>query len=131
MSSELILKFDFEASHSLAEYEVPHPHLWKLEISVGGQVIHGKIVDMMAVRKQVELLIEGLRNTYLNENTFVDESVRMAPTCETLGQFFGLKLRDVFSTVFIKENPSIHLVSLMVTICTDQGTEIGGVRLFL
>jgi 6-pyruvoyl-tetrahydropterin synthase len=129
MQSELILKFEFEASHSLENYEEPHFHLWKLEIAVGGQVVSGKIVDMMEVRNQVERIIDELKATYLNENPSVGDAVRKAPTCETLGQFFSVRLRDVLDNEFSEENPSIHLISVMVTICTMDATEIGGVRL--
>ena len=131
MRSELLLKFEFEASHSLADYETPHSHLWKLEIAVGGQVINGKIVDMMEVRNQVEQLIEELKATYLNENPSVGDVVRKAPTCETLGQFFSIRLRDILDTEFSRGNPSIHLISVLVIICTVEGFEIGGVRLYL
>jgi len=131
MRSELILKFEFEASHSLAGYETPHSHLWKLEIAVGGQVISGKIVDMMEMRIHVEQLILGLKATYLNENPSVGEAVQKAPTCETLGQFLGIEIQNILASKFRSDNPSIHLVSTYVTLCTVEGLEIGGVKLFV
>ncbi len=131
MQSELVLKFQFEASHSLAGYEAPHSHIWKLEIAVGGKVISGKIVDMIEVRVQVEKLIEELKSTYLNENPVVGDLVRRAPTCETLGQFFSDRFCGILDAQFRPANPSIHLISVMVTICSVDATEIGGVRLLL
>jgi 6-pyruvoyl-tetrahydropterin synthase len=131
MRSELLLKFQFEASHSLAGYEVPHSHIWILELAIGGQVIDGKIVDMMEVRVHIEKLIEQLKATYLNENRVVGDAVRKAPTCETLGQFFSQRLQEVLETQFRTGNPSIHLVSVMITICSVDASEIGGVRLLL
>ena len=128
MKSELVLKFEFKASHSLAGYEAPHSHLWKLETAIGGEVIDGKIADMMEVRAQIDCILGHLTATFLNENPYVGQAVRKAPTCETLGVFFKDKLEEVLS-VFRKGNSSIYLGSVMVTICSDEGLEIGGVRL--
>jgi 6-pyruvoyl-tetrahydropterin synthase len=130
MRSELVLKFEFEASHSLTNYETPHSHLWKLEVAIGGEAYQGMIVDMMGVRTEVEKLLEDLKGTYLNENNLVDDSVRKAPTCETLDLFFSTRLNEVLKKQFSPLNPTVHLVSVMVTICSVGGTEIGGVRLF-
>jgi 6-pyruvoyl-tetrahydropterin synthase len=130
MRSELILKFQFEASHSLAGYEAPHSHLWKLELVMGGQVIDGKIVDMIEARNQIEKLIDPLRGTYLNENPIVGTAVQKSPTCETLNLYFSERFGEVLEVQFKSENSTLHLASVMVTICSPDGIEMGGVRLF-
>jgi 6-pyruvoyl-tetrahydropterin synthase len=129
MKSELILKFRFEASHSLSGYETPHPHLWDLEITVGGQPIEGRIVDIVTLRKRIETLVDEIRSTYLNENQRVTENVREFPTCETLSHFFYKELQTVLMNEFQPSNPSICLTNILVAILEMNGVEMGAARL--
>ncbi len=129
MKSELILKFEFEASHSLSDYEVPHPHIWRLEISVSGVPIEGRIIDIVALRGRVEKTLKGLTLTYLNENSWVDSQVRASPTCETLSQYFYNELSQLISIEFLPMNSSLCLESIEVAICDMDRNELGSVRL--
>ena len=129
MKAELIVKFDFEASHSLADYEAPHPHPWKVTVSITGDLIGGKVVDIIALREKMDEIIGKLKSTYLNDNPHVTEEVRKFPTCETLSQFFSNEVVSVLNKDFVSQNPSVKLNSVMTTIYTMEGTEMGAVRL--
>ncbi len=131
MKTELILKFTFEASHSLAGFETPHPHLWKLEVAIQGQPVKGRIIDMVTLRERLQALIDQLKGTYLNESTRVDEQVKKFPTCETLSLFFSKELQEILKVEFFNQNPTVHLSSVQVAICDMDGTEMGAVRLGL
>ena len=128
MKIELLLKFPFEASHSLAGYEEPHPHLWRLEAGITGKMIEGKIVDMISLRSSIQKVLEPLILTYLNENIFVSPDVRKFPTCESLCEFFSTEINRVLLHEFQFQNPSIQLSSILVAICEMDGTETGAVK---
>lgn len=129
MRTELLLKFVFEASHSLADYEVPHPHIWKLEVAVEGKAIEGRIIDIVVLRTRIQKLVDLLNSTFLNENSRVGAAVREFPTCETLSQFFHREIKDILHEEFLPKNPSILLSSITVAICEMDHTEMGAVRL--
>jgi 6-pyruvoyl-tetrahydropterin synthase len=129
MKTELILKFAFEASHSLSDYEIPHPHLWKLEVVVGGKPLQGMIIDLVKLRTEMEDLLSRVKMTYLNENSIVGDDVRKFPTCETLSQFFFKELNQILAEKFIAKNPSIQVMSVMVAICGMDNDELGAARL--
>lgn len=132
MKAELILKFEFEASHSLSGYEVPHPHFWRLEVVVGGipqqNWMEGRIIDIVELRTQIEKRVNPLRLSYLNDNPHVSAEVRKFPTCETLSQFFCDELQQVLTTDFIETHPSVCLNSVMIAICDMDRVEMGAVR---
>lgn len=130
MRSELFLKFTFEASHSLIGNEVPHPHLWRLEVSLVGQPFDGKIVDMIRAREFIQHEILPLEKTYLNTNPYVDDSVRKSPTCESLSQFFWNRISEITESVFIRENRTVRLDGIGIALCSMDGEETGMVRFF-
>jgi 6-pyruvoyl-tetrahydropterin synthase len=128
MKTELLLKFNFEASHSLEGFETPHPHLWRLEFAVEGESIQGRIIDLVHLRERVDQLIMPLKLTYLNENLFVTSEVRKYPTCETLSEYFSHHLQVILQHEYYPHNASIRLTSVLVAICEMDGTEMGAVR---
>ncbi len=129
MKTDLIAKFQFLASHSLAGYEIPHAHLWRLEITLSGEPKNGKIIDLIAFRENVQELIAPLESQYLNNCSAVTTQVREFPTCETLSVFFHEKIRHLTVHSFSLENPSIYLQSTLIAICAIDGTETGAVRI--
>lgn len=128
MKTELILKFSFLASHSLAQYEKPHPHLWKLEMAVSGETNNGMLVDMMLLKAGIEKIIEPLKSQYLNDCNSVGSIVREFPTCETLSLFFWEKLQNLLEIEFLPQNRSLKVSSVAITICNLDGEELGAVR---
>ena len=129
MKTELLLKFVFEASHSLASYETPHRHLWRLEMTVEGEPMEGRILDMVILRERIQKQIDPLNHIYLNEYPHTNAQVREFPTCETLSGFFTFELQKILAEEFLSQNPTIKLTSVLVAICSIDGTELGAVRL--
>ncbi len=129
MKTELIVKFQFVASHSLAGYEVPHPHLWNLEIVLSGTPRNGKIIDIIEFREKVKGLVSQLESQYLNDCAAVSPEVREFPTCETLCTYFQKAISQLISSAWIQENPSLKLSSILVALCEMSGVETGAVRL--
>ncbi len=129
MKSELIVKFQFIASHSLEGYETPHPHRWQLEVVVSGVPKNGKIIDMFKFRDQIQELIQPLESQYLNDCPLVSPEIREFPTCETLCNFFQHEMSQRILMSYTKENPSLRLSSITVALCEMDGTETGAVRL--
>ncbi len=129
MVTELLLKFVFEASHSLADYEEIHPHIWKLELGIKGKPIDGRIVDMVELRAKVQKIVDQLQNTLLNENSYVSDAVREFPTCETLSQFLYDELQVLLGREILIHHPSVYLSGVMVALCSMNGAEIGAARL--
>jgi 6-pyruvoyl-tetrahydropterin synthase len=129
-TNELVLKFSFEASHSLSGYETPHPHIWKIEIAVKGEPIQGKILDIVQLRSGIQKIIEPLASTYLNSNLFVSPEVREFPTCETLSNYFAYQMRSLIDKPeYISQNSSVRLSCVQVAICEMDMTEMGATRL--
>ena len=129
MKTELILKFEFEASHSLSGYEAPHPHIWLLETSISGHPVEGKIIDMILLRQRLQNLVNPLALTYLNENITVDSSVQKFPTCESLCSYFKNQIQDLIKTEFLKENNTLKVEFVSVALCDMNHFETGRVKL--
>jgi hypothetical protein len=129
MKIELIVKFQFVASHSLQGYEPPHPHRWNLEIALTGTPENGKIIDLIEFRERVKEMISPLESQYLNDCKSVTPEVREFPTCETLCSFFQDQIHQQILNHWAKINPSLRLSSILVAICEVDGTETGAVRL--
>lgn len=130
MRSELILKFEFDASHSLAGYETPHPHLWRVEVVLGGSPVDGKIIDIVLFRQAIEGLIAPYKHTFLNDNPVASAAVRAAPTCETLSAHFFDSIKTLLKREFHSQNPTVQLRSVLVGIGDLSGAEMGAVRVF-
>jgi 6-pyruvoyl-tetrahydropterin synthase len=129
MKTELIVKFQMAASHSLEGYETPHSHLWNLEIILSGSPKNGKIIDLIEFREKVNSVISPLESQYLNDCPSVTLEVRKFPTCETLCSFFHERVSDLIQKQWAQENPSLRLSSIEVAICEMDGTETGAVKL--
>ncbi|MFQ3597012.1 MAG: 6-carboxytetrahydropterin synthase [Chloroherpetonaceae bacterium] len=129
MTTELLLKFEFLASHSLSVREEPHAHLWRMEVVLLGEPREGMIVNLPEVRTAFETVIASLSNTFLNENPLLDAMAKAAPTCETLCAFFFRSIEGVLNRRFLLQNPTLKLKSVQVAICEPDGFEWGAARL--
>jgi 6-pyruvoyl-tetrahydropterin synthase len=129
MTTELLLKFEFLASHSLSVREEPHPHLWRMEVVLSGEPREGMIVNLPEVRTTFETVVASLSNTFLNENPLLDASAKATPTCETLCAYFFRRFEDVLHRQFLLKNPTIKLKSVQVAICEPDGFEWGAAKL--
>jgi 6-pyruvoyl-tetrahydropterin synthase len=129
MTTELLLKFEFLASHSLSVREEPHPHLWRMEVVLSGEPRDGMIVNLPEVRTAFETVVASLSQTFLNENPLLDASAKATPTCETLCAYFFRRFEDVLHRQFLLKNPTIKLKSVQVAICEPDGFEWGAAKL--
>ena len=128
MTTELLLKFEFLASHSLSVREEPHPHLWRMEVVLSGEPREGMIVNLPEVRTTFETVVASLSQTFLNENPLLDASAKATPTCETLSAYFFRRFEDVLHRQFLLRNPTLKLKSVQVAICEPDGFEWGAAR---
>jgi 6-pyruvoyl-tetrahydropterin synthase len=129
MTTELLLKFEFLASHSLSVREEPHPHLWRMEVVLSGEPREGMIVNLPEVRTAFETVVASLSNTFLNKNPLLDASAKATPTCETLSAYFFRRFEDVLHRQFLLCNPTLKLKSVQVAICEPDGFEWGAAKL--
>ncbi len=128
MRSELILKFQFEASHALAGFEIPHPHLWSLQVVIEGEIRAGKILDLVEARDLIQAKINPLKFTYLNDNRMLTAEARRAPTCETLSVYFLKVLDAELKKKALAQNPTAVLRSVQVGLSSMEEVELGAVR---
>ncbi len=126
--TELCLKFEFCASHSLSVREVPHEHLWRVSVHLAGETRMGMILNLPDVRQAFEDVLAPLRNTFLNENAHLPAEAQAAPTCETLSAFFVDAFNERLTRDFLSANPTVQLVSVEVAICEPDGFEWGSVK---
>ncbi len=129
MTTELLLKFEFLASHSLSVREVPHAHLWRMEVVLLGEPKEGMIVNLPEVRTAFEAVITPLSHTFLNDNSRLDDSAKATPTCETLSAYFFHTFENILNHQFAAHNPTLQLKSVQVAICEPDGFEWGAARL--
>ncbi|MCS6988848.1 MAG: 6-carboxytetrahydropterin synthase [Chloroherpetonaceae bacterium] len=129
MTAELLLKFEFVASHSLPARPEPHPHLWRMEVVISGEPKNGMIINLLDARKAFEGVIAPLSQTFLNENPLLDAPARATPTCETLGGYFFRAFEQSIESRFAAQNPTLKLKSVQVAICEPDGYEWGAAKL--
>ena len=129
MRTTLIIPFEFVASHSLAEFEKPHPHLWKFEARMTGELLEGRIVDLASLGKSIEDYISPYRDTYLNEAKKLPENAAQFPTCETLGAAFFALFDSEVLLPYRAKNQSLTLLSMKVSLCDLNGVSMGAALL--
>ncbi len=128
MKTELCLKFEFCASHSLSVREEPHEHLWRVSVSLSGEIQHGMIVNLPDVRQAFEAVLAPLRHSFLNENPILPSDAQATPTCETLSAFLFNAFDECLTKAFKPQNPTVQLGSVEVAICEPTGFEWGSVK---
>ena len=71
---------EFRASHSLAGFEVPHFHLWKLAVGFQSPLPlkSDRLIDLIFLQTLLDEIIAPLNGTYLNE------SFSESPTSENM-----------------------------------------------
>ncbi len=117
MRIKLLVQHDLVASHSLEGNEAPHPHLWKVELTLTGEPIKGKIIDLPTVGKGVRECLLPFENVYLNECELLNPVARSFPTCETLAADFAYRLDHQVFEPLRQSHPSLQLLSVQVTLC--------------
>ncbi len=130
MPTQLIVKLQWTSSHTLPPGELLlHPHLWGLEVCLGGVPVAGKLLDLVDFRSQIEQqVLTPLTGQDLNHSPWVNDSVRQAPTCESLSEFFYQRLSHLLVDVYHPVNASVRIVSTTVQIFDFTGLEVGAAR---
>jgi 6-pyruvoyl-tetrahydropterin synthase len=129
VKTELFLRFEFLASHSLSVREEPHLHLWRVVVALGGEPQNGMIISLPDLRAAFAEILAPLEHTFLNDNRLLDADAQRAPTCETLSTFFFSTFSDVLQRQFAAQNPTVALRSVEVAICEPTGFEWGSAKL--
>jgi 6-pyruvoyl-tetrahydropterin synthase len=129
MRSQLILHFEFIASHSLSVRETPHDHRWRLKTVIQGEPQNGMILNMVEVRSAFQTCIAPLAQTYLNDNDRLSPAAQQTPTCESLAAHFFDQFTAVLTDRFCPGNPTVRLQAIEVELYEPDGQEWGSVRL--
>lgn len=71
---------ELKASHSLAGYEIPHFHLWKVEVefSKALPLKEDRLIDLVFLKTKIDELLLPLQGRYLNE------TLSFSPTSENV-----------------------------------------------
>lgn len=103
----------FKASHSLAGFETPHYHLWKIAVKFQAKfpLPGDRLVDMIAAQTELGEITAPLAGTYLND------TLGMSPTSENMAAFLWNKMNEKF--------PGQPTHSISVTLCTLDGEATG------
>lgn len=131
MKIHLILKQTLLASHSLSVREEPHPHLFKFEIDFTGEPKNGMIVNLPELEASLGEIFKPFQSRYLNDCSALPEEARNFPTCETLGIAFAQMIEGSLIPTFSLENPTLKLVSVLVTLCEPDGREYGSAKIVI
>lgn len=124
--TELVLPFEFVASHSLDTREEPHPHVWKGELRIEGNAVKGRVIDLPTAENALKQILKRIENTYLNTNALFSAETRAFPTCETLSQdLYGMVDRECVMPAR-DENPSLRLLSVRIDLYETDGKFYGG-----
>ncbi len=126
MKTILVVPFEFIASHSLSGFEEPHPHLWKFEARITGNPVEGRIIDLATLCPAIENFIAPFKNAYLNNSDRLPKDAANFPTSETLSQSFYDFFETQILPPFKKQNPSIQILSIQLSLCDLDGKSMGG-----
>lgn len=127
---QLIVKLQFAATHVLEENELVHPHTWRVDVTLEGENKFGRVISLPRAQDIFKSVIKNIEGTYLNTNSFLDNSTREIPTCENLCYF----LLQRFSESLTKEAsdlPSLRISVIEVAVSEDDDKELGAARLTL
>lgn len=128
MILELVVKLRFKATHTLEENEREHEHEWRVDTTLHGRPIDGRVLSLPFAQNIFNSKLEKIRNTYLNVNTHLDEASREFPTCENLAYY----LHQAFSEslkAHVPENPSLRITQIEIGVSEEDGREMGAARL--
>ena len=114
---ELTVFGSFRASHSLAGFETPHYHLWKVEamFSAPWPLAGDRLIDLVFLQSTLDRVFSTVEGTHLN-GVFP-----FSPTSENLTQWIWKRLRE--------ELPDAPLSEVAVSLCDLAGKVSGRARL--
>jgi 6-pyruvoyl-tetrahydropterin synthase len=103
----------FKASHSLAGFETPHFHLWKItvEFKASLPLKTDRLIDLVLLQEALSQITAPIANTYLND------TLGASPTSENMALFIWKKVMERFP------NDPLDLVA--VSLCDLNGESMG------
>ena len=125
MTTELFVKLQFSAMHSLEENEAVHPHIWRVLVGLRGEVENGRILSLPLARTLFDEALGQIRNSLLNENLRLNTATRKNPTCENLCEFLFQEFSKVLKSV-AESRSFVH--SVEVGVIEEDGVELGFAR---
>ncbi len=114
---ELTVFGSFRASHSLAGFEIPHFHLWKVEavFSAAWPLAGDRLIDLVFWQGTLDRIFLKVEGTDLNR------VLPCSPTSENLTEWFWRRLKE--------ELPEAPLTEVAVSLCDLSGKVSGRARL--
>jgi len=108
---------DFKASHSLAGFETPHFHLWKLaiEFTTSAPFEGDRLIDLTFLKEEIHAVVAPIENRFLN--SLFD----FQPTTENIAQWLWKQVQARL--------PEAPLTAVQVSLCDLDGTAMGSARL--
>jgi 6-pyruvoyl-tetrahydropterin synthase len=112
----LEVESEFRASHSLAGFEIPHFHLWKVRVEFEAKLplADDRLIDLVHLQTVMDEILKPLSGTYLNE------SLGVSPTSENLALWVWEKL--------MHKLPDAPLSQVQIKLCDLEGVSTGSAR---
>ena len=114
---ELTVFGSFRASHSLAGFETPHFHLWKVEavFSADWPLAGDRLIDLVFLQGTLDRIFTKVEGVYLNG------VLGISPTSENITAWIWGRLQE--------ELPDAPLSQVAVSLCDLTGKVSGRARL--
>jgi 6-pyruvoyl-tetrahydropterin synthase len=112
----LSVETEFRASHSLEGFEIPHFHLWKVDVKFEASLplANDRLVDMIWVQGVLDEILAPLKGTHLNQ------TLKLSPTSENLALWLWEKIGQKI--------PEAPLAEIGIRLCDLQGQATGQAR---
>lgn len=117
----LSVNAELRASHSLAGFETPHFHLWKIAVSFGAQfpLKSDRLIDLVFLQSTLNAFLAEAQGNYLNE------LFGFQPTSENLGAWIWEGLSKELSGAL----GDASLTGVGITLCDLDGRATGTAKL--
>jgi 6-pyruvoyl-tetrahydropterin synthase len=112
----LEVESEFRASHTLAGFEIPHFHLWKVttQFSAALPLKEDRLIDLAYLQTVMAEILHPLQGVYLND------AFSFSPTSENMALHIWEKIASGL--------PDAPLSEVRVTLCDLEGTSTGTAR---
>lgn len=114
----LTVQAELRASHSLAGFETPHFHLFKVAATFQTELplVSDRVIDLVFLQDRLHEILNPLSGAYLNE------VLSLSPTSENLALWVWDQLTHML--------PTEPLQCVEVTLCSLDGVASGSARIW-
>jgi 6-pyruvoyl-tetrahydropterin synthase len=114
----LTVQTELRASHSLAGFELPHFHLWKIAVQFQADLPlkNDRLIDLVFLQTTLDEILAPISGKYLNE------VLAVSPTSENMALWIWQKIADKL--------PNEPLSSVEITLCNLEGHASGSARIW-